>query len=559
GMILGGLSDPAPEVREAAMKSVRDDLAFQGENPAEPILAQVMTLLKGSDAEARLAVLTAVKRNPVILHETRVAEFAKGILENPKERALALTVIDTDLADDARATKVIAEAWNETEKDDARLALIERLFARKAMVDAAEPSKELIGLLRTIALDPATAIREKLIENLEKTEKLRRSPRMATVLHSALSDSSPGIRLRSLKLAQDQTAFWREGDTAEYMLRLLIDPGSKIRALALDTVGKFDLLGAEPRFARRVMALAADKSLGEKAKSLLVSKGFDPAKLEADGAVQGFGIPDLEFFKEKVNPYFYKEGADGHSCYDCHQNHNILRIASIPLGSDKLPEDLVIQNLNSALKVVNLGDPEQSLILRKPRSPQGQGEAPPDSPTGLVHVGGPRWASTTDPAYQEFLSWIRDAAQGNKLRLGVGVTVDSYSPDYPPALALDGDPQTIWHTEFVGATPPYPHEIVIDLGAPSATSAFQYVPRQDGSNGRVKEWELYASADGKEWGEKLASGEWPDDAAVKTVPLRAKGIRYVKLRGLSSVNNLPLMSAAEVIVLKAKDQIARGE
>ena len=68
-------------------------------------------------------------------------------------------------------------------------------------------------------------------------------------------------------------------------------------------------------------------------------------------------------------------------------------------------------NYNSALKVVNLGEPEASLILRKPRSPQGQGGAEPSSPTGLSHVGGPRWESTEHPAYRAILDWIREASR----------------------------------------------------------------------------------------------------------------------------------------------------
>ena len=72
-------------------------------------------------------------------------------------------------------------------------------------------------------------------------------------------------------------------------------------------------------------------------------------------------------------------------------------------------EQLMI-NYNSALKVVNLGDPEASLILRKPRSPQGQGEAEPSSATGLSHVGGPRWETTEHPAYRAILEWIREAS-----------------------------------------------------------------------------------------------------------------------------------------------------
>ncbi|NUN96712.1 MAG: discoidin domain-containing protein [Candidatus Omnitrophica bacterium] len=272
--------------------------------------------------------------------------------------------------------------------------------------------------------------------------------------------------------------------------------------------------------------------------------------------MHAFGIPDLEFFREKVNPIFYEEGADKHSCAECHQNHSILRIAGLPPGMKELSEELIIQNMNSALKVINLSDPEQSLLLRKPRSPQGQGEVPADSPTGLVHVGGPRWDSNSNPAYETILTWIRDASKRTDLRISGTAIADSYSPDYPPAMALDNNPQTIWHTEFVGANPPYPHEIVIDLGAPSSTSAFQYVPRQDSVSGRVKEWELFVSVDGQEWGERVASGEWPNDATVQTIPLRHQGIRFVKLRGLSSVDGQPHMSAAEVIVLRAKQEVA---
>src|SRR5271157_2404090 len=61
-------------------------------------------------------------------------------------------------------------------------------------------------------------------------------------------------------------------------------------------------------------------------------------------------------------------------------------------------------------KVVNLGDPELSLILRKPLSPDGQGGPHPASPTGLTHVGGPRWDSTEHPVYKAILAWIREAS-----------------------------------------------------------------------------------------------------------------------------------------------------
>ena len=92
-------------------------------------------------------------------------------------------------------------------------------------------------------------------------------------------------------------------------------------------------------------------------------------------------------FRKKVNPLFYQAGEDQQACANCHGNHTILRIAEAARPGDDGIQQLMI-NYNSALKVVNLGEPEASLILRKPRSPHGQGGADPRSPTGLTHVGG---------------------------------------------------------------------------------------------------------------------------------------------------------------------------
>jgi hypothetical protein len=41
--------------------------------------------------------------------------------------------------------------------------------------------------------------------------------------------------------------------------------------------------------------------------------------------------------------------------------------------------------------------------------------------------------------------------------------------------------------------------------------------------------------------------------------MRSQGIRYVKLRGLSSADGQPFMSAAEVVVLKAKEEVVKAE
>ena len=49
------------------------------------------------------------------------------------------------------------------------------------------------------------------------------------------------------------------------------------------------------------------------------------------------------------------------------------------------------------------------------------------------------------------------------------------------ALSASGSTSTFSHTQYQGAQPPPPHEIVIDLGARHSLTSFQYTPRQDGN------------------------------------------------------------------------------
>jgi hypothetical protein len=288
--------------------------------------------------------------------------------------------------------------------------------------------------------------------------------------------------------------------------------------------------------------------LATRALEILTTQGIDPATVEADLPLSRPRLLSFSTFRRKVNPVFYQAGEDKHACANCHGNHTILRIALAEGSPSKSSEQLMI-NYNSALKVVNLGDPEASLILRKPRSPQGQGGAEPSSVTGLSHVGGPRWETTEHPAYRAILEWIREASRSASAQAGnEKFSTDSYAPGYEPAQAGDGDLTTIWHTEFVGASPGYPHELVVDLGAPRQFEGLVYVPRQDSPNGRVKDFEIRVSDDGKAWGMALAKGQWSNDTSFKYVSLPVSRARYVQLRGLSEVEGRPFMSAAELAI-----------
>ncbi|MCM5664049.1 discoidin domain-containing protein [Galbibacter mesophilus] len=84
---------------------------------------------------------------------------------------------------------------------------------------------------------------------------------------------------------------------------------------------------------------------------------------------------------------------------------------------------------------------------------------------------------------------------------------ETSAADRPATNAFDNDINTFWHTKYSDGSDPYPHEIVINLGAEYEVSGFTYIPRLDRSNnGLVAEFQLFLSSDGENWGAPTASG-----------------------------------------------------
>ena len=128
--------------------------------------------------------------------------------------------------------------------------------------------------------------------------------------------------------------------------------------------------------------------------------------------------------------------------------------------------------------------------------------------------------------------------------------VDSEQEGYAGTMAIDGDPQTHWHTRWSPRTDPYPHEFQIDLGTPHRVNGLRYLPRQDGSpNGHIAIYRVLTSLDGSNWGQAVATGIWTYSPDLKTVSFSPRVARFVSLRGLSEVNDKSWASAAEISVL----------
>ncbi len=544
--VLRGLADPDAGVRDAAGAVVGRDLALIGAE-GDPARVQLIRGLLLGQGPARRAVASAIARNPSLLEQAEIRDALRSLLARGDSAASLAPLLRHPALADSEALDAIRRAWPGTTAPADRLALLDAILARPALIDRDEPSPEVVDLLRMAVVDRSASIRERTLATLGEMARFRRGKAARGLWMASLADDSPSLRRLGLTLADADPTFWARADATERLLALLIDPDAQVRDRALGCVERHRLAVGNPALARRIKALATDRTLKVRAEAALEAQGFAAGLIVADVAPGRARRPSLAAFRERVNPLLYQPGEDGTSCAKCHATHSILRVSEAGPGD----ESALIINYQSALKVVNPGDPESSLLLRKPASPQGQGGADPSSPTGLTHVGGPRWEGPDHPAYRAILAWVREASTSTVEGETPPPSADSYAPGFEPALAADGDRSTYWQTEFIGANPGYPHDLIFDLGAARKVEAVHYAPRQDESRGRVKAFEVALSDDGKAWSAPATRGEWPDDSTEKIAVLGGRPARFVRLRGCSEVNGQPSMSAAEVAVESA--------
>lgn len=111
---------------------------------------------------------------------------------------------------------------------------------------------------------------------------------------------------------------------------------------------------------------------------------------------------------------------------------------------------------------------------------------------------------------------------------------------------VDGDAATYWHTMYSITLAKYPHWVDFDAAETKTMKGIVYQPRQDSPNGRVKEYEIYVSQDGQNWGEPVARGSFKDSSESQRVmfskPVKA---RYVRFRALNEQRGNDYATGAE--------------
>lgn len=140
------------------------------------------------------------------------------------------------------------------------------------------------------------------------------------------------------------------------------------------------------------------------------------------------------------------------------------------------------------------------------------------------------------------------------------VRYDSQHSGNEASKAIDDDESTIWHTPWDDGAPKYPHEIVVDMIYQYKIEEFYYLGRQDGSNGRIKDYEIYFSNDLNNWVDAPTTGQWINTSSLQTAIIANKPTaRYFKLVAKSEVNNQIFASAAELAIGATKRIIPEAQ
>ena len=131
------------------------------------------------------------------------------------------------------------------------------------------------------------------------------------------------------------------------------------------------------------------------------------------------------------------------------------------------------------------------------------------------------------------------------------VYTSSEETGYGDATHLtDGDVSTVWHTMYSITMAKYPHWVDFDASSEKLMHGFIYTHRMDNGNGRVKDFEIYVSNDGKEWGSPIYKGSLDDTTNAQKImfdkPVKARFIRFC---GLNAYRGYDFATAAEFVLL----------
>ena len=129
---------------------------------------------------------------------------------------------------------------------------------------------------------------------------------------------------------------------------------------------------------------------------------------------------------------------------------------------------------------------------------------------------------------------------------GIIATASSSHPEYHPGLAIDGDPATIWHSEWHDTNAAFPITFTLDVQRPTELAGLRLCNRAGNQNGRIRDFQIDVSLDNQRW-RSCGDSSLPDGPAIKSVKFETPvDARYVRISATSSHAGPVFASLAEI-------------
>ena len=183
----------------------------------------------------------------------------------------------------------------------------------------------------------------------------------------------------------------------------LLDSDANVSAAALDTLRKVKDVEQRADFRTSIAKLQDSTNPRLKLIAANVAKGKNLTDALRD--VQPGSVLDFRYFVSKIEPILETPGRDGKACVFCHASHVIFKLQP-PNAEGVFSDQDSEENYKYAMRVVNIAEPEKSLILVKPTRPFDSAGNVGDYLA--THNGGQRWSGNeSSEQYRTILEWIR--------------------------------------------------------------------------------------------------------------------------------------------------------
>ena len=139
------------------------------------------------------------------------------------------------------------------------------------------------------------------------------------------------------------------------------------------------------------------------------------------------------------------------------------------------------------------------------------------------------------------------------LPLDATVRADSECAGHEARRAIDGAPNTCWHTRWQGGAPPHPHELDIELRRPQTLRGIRLLQRRDQENGRLAEFSLHLAGRKDDWGAPvLDHARLENHTRWQTFEFAPRRARFLRLVTHRAIKNQPFAALAELRLVEAE-------